>query len=95
MIGGKPGRISWHDFGRIVAAAYAIGGRDAAFLDRIEERAEFESEYGGTITRDDLFWIVDAIDDLGLYSKIKAHADARHDRFEAEAEIPCRADHAG
>lgn len=81
MIGGKPDRVSWHDFGRIVAAAYAIGGRDAAYLDRIEARARFENDFGG-ITRDDLFWFMYAADEMGLSHQIWEQAKATRAKYD-------------
>ena len=82
IIGDKPERLSWRDFGRIVAAAYAVGGRDAAYLDRIIRRANWENFFGGR-TEDDLFWLLSAIDDdPALARDLWARADAKRKSFD-------------
>jgi hypothetical protein len=77
LIGGeKPARLSWTDFGRIVAAAYAVGGRDAAYLDRIVFDARVRSDFDER-SLDEIFWLVAALyEDDALAASVEARAKA-------------------
>jgi hypothetical protein len=56
IAGPKPNGLSWRDFGRIFALAYAAGGRDALVLRRVEMDAHRD---------DDRAYLAGKLEDLG------------------------------